>query len=164
MTVEQAIGVLAERQHLAPRAAFERLRKAARSRGKKVHDVAGMVVASVNDPTVPLPPELAPRRASRCVLAAAAQRRRRWRRHGPSASRRWTLAPSGPGRDRRTALVGSGPVARPWSRRSRRWSRTAVVVRRAATTCGPASLRLERGRDDPDAFYDEWIDVAGSAT
>jgi len=62
VTVEQAIGVIAERQHLAPRAAFERIRKAARSRGKKVHDVARTVVASVNDPTVPLPPELAPRR------------------------------------------------------------------------------------------------------
>jgi len=62
VTVEQAIGVLAERQHLAPRTAFERLRKAARSRGKKVYDVARLVVASVNDPTVPLPPELAPRR------------------------------------------------------------------------------------------------------
>jgi hypothetical protein len=60
--VEQAIGVLAERQRLAPRAAFERLRKAARSRGKKVHDLARMVVASVNDPSVPLPPELAGRR------------------------------------------------------------------------------------------------------
>jgi hypothetical protein len=62
VTVEQAIGVLAERQHVAPRAAFERLRKAARSRGKKVHDLARMVVASVNDPGVPLPPELAGRR------------------------------------------------------------------------------------------------------
>jgi len=62
VVVEQAIGVLAERQHLAPRAAFERLRKAARSRGKKVHDLARMVVASVNDPSVPLPPELAGRR------------------------------------------------------------------------------------------------------
>jgi hypothetical protein len=62
VTVEQAIGVLAERQRLAPRAAFERLRKAARSRGKKVHDLARMVVASVNDPSVPLPPELAGRR------------------------------------------------------------------------------------------------------
>lgn len=60
--VEQAIGVMAERQHLAPRAAFERLRKAARSRGRKVHDLARMVVASVNDPSVPLPPELAGRR------------------------------------------------------------------------------------------------------
>jgi hypothetical protein len=62
VVVEQAIGVLAERQRLAPRAAFERLRKAARSRGKKVHDLARMVVASANDPTVPLPPELAGRR------------------------------------------------------------------------------------------------------
>jgi hypothetical protein len=62
VVVEQAIGVLAERQHLPPRAAFERLRKAARSRGKKVHDLARMVVASVNDPAVPLPPELAGRR------------------------------------------------------------------------------------------------------
>jgi outer membrane murein-binding lipoprotein Lpp len=62
VTVEQAIGVIAERQHLLPRAAFERLRKAARSRGMKVHDVARMVVASVNDPAVPLPPELAGRR------------------------------------------------------------------------------------------------------
>lgn len=60
--VEQAIGVLAERQRLTPRAAFERLRKAARSRGRKVHDLARMVVASANDPAVPLPPELAGRR------------------------------------------------------------------------------------------------------
>ncbi|WP_432497017.1 nucleoside/nucleotide kinase family protein [Kineococcus auxinigenes] len=25
----------------------------------------------------------------------------------------------------------------------------------------PRSLRLERGRDDPDAFHDDWLDVAG---
>ncbi|MDQ1695548.1 MAG: hypothetical protein QOJ03_901 [Frankiaceae bacterium] len=62
VVVEQAIGVLAERQHLAARAAFERLRKAARSRGKKVHDLARMVIASASDPSVPLPPELAGRR------------------------------------------------------------------------------------------------------
>ena len=62
VTIEQAIGVLAERQHLAPRAAFDRLRKAARSRGRKVHDLARVVVASINDPSVPLPPELAGRR------------------------------------------------------------------------------------------------------
>jgi len=24
----------------------------------------------------------------------------------------------------------------------------------------PASLRLERGRDDPDAFYEDWVDLA----
>lgn len=62
ISVEQAIGVLAERQHLTTRAAFERLRKASRSRGRKVHDLARMVVASVTDPSVPLPPELAGRR------------------------------------------------------------------------------------------------------
>jgi hypothetical protein len=62
VVVEQAIGVLAERQRLSPRVAFERLRKAARSRGKKVHDLARVVIASANDPAVPLPPELAGRR------------------------------------------------------------------------------------------------------
>jgi hypothetical protein len=62
VVVEQAIGVLAERQHLPPRAAFERLRRAARSRGRKVHDLARMVIASTSDPAVPLPPELAGRR------------------------------------------------------------------------------------------------------
>lgn len=60
--VEQAIGVLAERQRLAPRSSFERLRKAARSRGRRVHDLAREVVASASDPTVPLPPDLAGRR------------------------------------------------------------------------------------------------------
>ena len=62
VAVEQAIGVIAERQHIPPRAAFERLRKAARSRGRKVHDLARVVIASVNDPSAPLPPELAGRR------------------------------------------------------------------------------------------------------
>jgi GAF domain-containing protein len=62
VTIEQAIGVIAERQHLAPRVAFDRMRKAARSRGRKVHDLARVVVASVNDPAAPLPPELAGRR------------------------------------------------------------------------------------------------------
>jgi hypothetical protein len=40
------------------------------------------------------------------------------------------------------------------------WSRTAIVVR-AGDYLRPASLRLERGRDDPDAFYEEWIDTTG---
>ena len=39
------------------------------------------------------------------------------------------------------------------------WSRRTVVVD-VADYLRPASLRLERGRDDPDAFYAEWIDVA----
>ncbi|MDQ6650380.1 MAG: GAF and ANTAR domain-containing protein [Actinomycetota bacterium] len=58
VVVEQAIGVLAERQHRAPRDAFERLRRVARSRGRKVHDLAREVVASANDGSIPLPPEL----------------------------------------------------------------------------------------------------------
>lgn len=64
VAVEQAIGVLSERHRLAPRAAFDQLRKAARSRGRRVHHLAGEVVASAATPGVPLPPELAPRRAS----------------------------------------------------------------------------------------------------
>jgi hypothetical protein len=62
VVVEQAIGVLTERQHHTPREAFERLRKVARSRGRKVHDLAREVVMSSTDPAVPLPPELAGRR------------------------------------------------------------------------------------------------------
>jgi hypothetical protein len=62
VVVEQAIGVLTERQHSSPREAFERLRKVARSRGRKVHDLAKEVVMSAHDPSVPLPPELAGRR------------------------------------------------------------------------------------------------------
>lgn len=62
VVVEQAIGVLAERQRLTPRASFERLRRAARSRGRRVHDLAREVVASAGESSVPLPPELAGRR------------------------------------------------------------------------------------------------------
>lgn len=60
--VEQAIGVLAERQHHTPRESFERLRKASRARGRKVHDLAREVVLSATDHSVPLPPELAGQR------------------------------------------------------------------------------------------------------
>jgi len=62
VVVEQAIGVLTERQGSTPRDAFERLRKVARSRGRKVHDVAKQVVHSASDSSTPLPPELAGRR------------------------------------------------------------------------------------------------------
>jgi hypothetical protein len=41
----------------------------------------------------------------------------------------------------------------------RSWSRTCLVVR-VADYLRPASLRLERGRNDPEAFYDDWVDVA----
>ncbi|MCA1711119.1 MAG: GAF and ANTAR domain-containing protein [Actinobacteria bacterium] len=62
VVVEQAIGVLTERQSSSPREAFERLRKVSRSRGRKVHDLAKEVVLSATDAAVPLPPELAGRR------------------------------------------------------------------------------------------------------
>ena len=38
-------------------------------------------------------------------------------------------------------------------------SRPTLLVE-AADYLRPASLRLERGRDDPDAFYEDWIDLA----
>jgi ANTAR domain len=64
--VEQAIGVLAERHRIKPRQAFEQLRNAARSRGRKVIDIAGDVVASASNPLLQLPDELSrPRTGSR---------------------------------------------------------------------------------------------------
>ncbi|ABW10389.1 response regulator receiver and ANTAR domain protein [Parafrankia sp. EAN1pec] len=56
--VEQAIGVLAERNHIKPRDAFERLRRTARGMGRRVHDLARQVVESVGDPRITLPGEL----------------------------------------------------------------------------------------------------------
>jgi hypothetical protein len=64
--VEQAIGVLAERHRIKPREAFEQLRDAARSRGRKVIDIAGDVVASATNPLLQLPDELSrPRSGTR---------------------------------------------------------------------------------------------------
>jgi len=64
--VEQAIGVLAERHRIQPRQAFEQLRNAARSRGKRVIDIASDVVASATNPLLQLPDELSrPRSAGR---------------------------------------------------------------------------------------------------
>lgn len=62
VVIEQAIGVLAERGSWSPREAFERLRRSARGRGRRVQDLAREVVASVGDLTVRLPPELPARR------------------------------------------------------------------------------------------------------
>lgn len=57
--VEQAIGVLAERHRLRPREAFDLLRGAARSRGRRVTELAQDVVASAANPLLRLPEELA---------------------------------------------------------------------------------------------------------
>jgi hypothetical protein len=56
--VEQAIGVLAERHRLRPREAFDLLRKASRSRGVRVTEMAQDVVASTANPLLRLPDEL----------------------------------------------------------------------------------------------------------
>jgi hypothetical protein len=58
VSIEQAIGIIAERAQLAPRDAFEELRRVARSHGQRVHDIAVAVIASVTDPTVTLPGNL----------------------------------------------------------------------------------------------------------
>src|SRR6202046_4951499 len=63
--IEQAIGVLAERHRIRPRQAFEQLRTAARSRGRRVIDIASDVVASATNPLLQLPEELARQRSPR---------------------------------------------------------------------------------------------------
>ena len=70
--VEQAIGVLAERHRLRPREAFDLLRKASRSRGTRVTELAQDVVASTANPLLQLPDELCravpePRQRSRSL-------------------------------------------------------------------------------------------------
>jgi ANTAR domain len=57
--VEQAIGVLAERHRIRPRQAFELLRSASRSRGQRIMETAGQVIASATNPLLRLPEELA---------------------------------------------------------------------------------------------------------
>ncbi|MFD0801277.1 ANTAR domain-containing protein, partial [Streptomonospora algeriensis] len=59
VVTEQAIGVLSERHSMTPRRAFELLRSASRSRGRKVADMAREVVASCTNPLTALPGELA---------------------------------------------------------------------------------------------------------
>ncbi len=57
--VEQAIGVLTERHRLPPRQSFELLRSAARSRGRRVQELADEVLANVTNPLLPVAEELA---------------------------------------------------------------------------------------------------------
>jgi len=79
--VEQAIGVLAERHRLRPRDAFDLLRKAARSRGRRVTEIAQDVVASTANPLLQLPEELARK------IPEPRQRGRSLRRSGRHAQR-----------------------------------------------------------------------------
>jgi hypothetical protein len=78
--VEQAIGVIAERHRLRPREAFDLLRKASRSRGTRVTELAQDVVASTANPLLQLPDEL-----SRTVPEPR-QRTRSLRRSGRHAA------------------------------------------------------------------------------
>ncbi len=78
--VEQAIGVLAERHRLRPREAFDLLRKASRSRGTRVTDLAQDVVASTANPLLQLPEELSrslpePRQRGRSLRRSGGQAR-----------------------------------------------------------------------------------------
>ena len=49
--IEQAKGILAERNSMTPEEAFEGMRRDARSRRMKLHDVAAEIVATINVPS-----------------------------------------------------------------------------------------------------------------
>ena len=151
-------------QHLAPRAAFERLarplaraeegarRRAAWSWRRSTTRLCRCRPSSPPPPLAGRPsPPTAPRRRGRRPRSWA--ERRRGAAAGPSRSAN---------RDRRTALVRTGPRRPVVEALLASWPDRRVVVR-----CGdflrPASVRLERGRDDPDAFYDDWVDWRGAA-
>jgi hypothetical protein len=60
VTVERAIGVLTERWRVAPRDAFEQLRRVTRSHGLRIHELAKLVIESSTNPDSGLPLELVP--------------------------------------------------------------------------------------------------------
>src|SRR6202012_1258182 len=73
--VEQAIGVLAERHRLRTRDAFDLLRNAARTRGRRVIDVAEEVVDSTSNALLRLPEELKRKPEPRAQTRAARRSR-----------------------------------------------------------------------------------------
>ncbi|HEX3753097.1 MAG TPA: ANTAR domain-containing protein [Streptosporangiaceae bacterium] len=73
--VEQAIGVLAERHRLRTRDAFDLLRNAARTRGRRVIDIAEEVVDSTSNSLLRLPEELERKPESRAQIRAARRSR-----------------------------------------------------------------------------------------
>ncbi len=73
--VEQAIGVLAERHRLCTRDAFELLRNAARSRGRRVIDIADDVVNSSSNALLRLPEELERKPEPRARMRSARRSR-----------------------------------------------------------------------------------------
>ena len=50
IVIEQAKGILAERESISPEAAFARMRRQARSQRMKLHDLAAGIVSTVNKP------------------------------------------------------------------------------------------------------------------
>jgi len=74
--VEQAIGVLAERHRLRSRDAFDLLRSAARSRGRRVLDIAEDVVNSTTNSLLRLPEELERNPEPRARIRSARRSRR----------------------------------------------------------------------------------------
>ena len=73
--VEQAIGVLAERHRLRTRDAFDLLRSAARTRGRRVIDIAEEVVDSTSNSLLRLPEELERKPEPRAHIRAARRSR-----------------------------------------------------------------------------------------
>jgi hypothetical protein len=73
--VEQAIGVLAERHRLRTRDAFDLLRNAARTRGRRVIDIAEEVVDSTSNSLLRLPEELERKPEPRARMRAARRSR-----------------------------------------------------------------------------------------
>jgi len=73
--VEQAIGVLAERHRLRTRDAFDLLRTAARTRGRRVIDIAEEVVDSTSNSLLRLPEELERKPEPRAHIRAARRSR-----------------------------------------------------------------------------------------
>ena len=73
--VEQAIGVLAERHRLRTRDAFDLLRNAARTRGRRVIDIAEEVVDSTANSLLRLPEELERKPEPRARIRAARRSR-----------------------------------------------------------------------------------------
>ena len=105
VSVEQAIGVLAERHRLRPRQAFDLMRGAARSRGLRVTDVAHDVVASAANPLLQLPDELAR------TLPAARPRGRSLRRARQAEHPHRNLRP-GPGLSSPVSAGGASSAPR----------------------------------------------------
>ncbi len=73
--VEQAIGVLAERHRMRTRDAFDLLRNAARTRGRRVIDIAEEVVDSTVNSLLRLPEELERKPEPRARIRAARRSR-----------------------------------------------------------------------------------------